>query len=184
MHERSDTAVLERLRVLERELLALRRSLGASGQSLPAEPFDALTLQAGGVPCAIPVARVIEVAPVPWCQPVPDAPGWLLGTFRYGQLSLPAIDLPHRLGAPRTAVRAAHLLAIVGNGTRAEAGLLFETVGDIVHIVPESVAPVADNVPQAPFLLGTIPEQHATRLLLSVDRLCRDAIFDESPDEV
>lgn len=74
--------VAQRLDELERELRSLRQRIGEGVVDWPETSVPVLTFQAAAMWMALPVAVVAEVLPMAWCEPLPDAPTWLLGALR------------------------------------------------------------------------------------------------------
>lgn len=166
---------------LEREILALRRSLTPDREPLPRQPFDALVVVVGGGAYAIPVDSVREVLQMLWCDPVPDAPPWVLGTFRLGSAVVPAVHLRARLeGQP---ARLTSSMALVVVEVPRAVGFAVQEVRGLVRVDPAAVAPPDEGIPQAPFLLGTVPTAEGASLrLLSSRRLARESALEDETE--
>lgn len=128
-------------------------------------------IRAGGSWYALPVDRVVQVLAMPWCQPLPDAPDWVLGTFPYGDETVVAVDLGQRLEEETTEIRPTLLVVVVRSTTLL--GLVVGAVGEVEPLESRSVA-VRAAADRSSLVLGSIAEDDATAArLLSVDRLAR-----------
>lgn len=166
----------ERIHRLEKELLELRRSLDTGPEPLPAAAFDALELRIGDGRYLLPVHVVHEVLQAILPQPLPDSPPWVMGTFQYGGLVVPLVDLGHRLTGRETVVELEHAMVLVRSPRWA--GLHVDAVGEVLRVEPRSLAPPTPGIPQAPFILGTLPDEHGDGLhLLSPERLAREFVL-------
>lgn len=142
---------------LEKELAALRRRRWLRGVS-----GDALEIVVAGEPHLLPIGSIRELVPIVWPTPLPEAPAWVMGTFRYGEQIATMLDLGHRLSGRPTPLRAD--LAMVVLDRPDWVGVIVERVGELVPIDTAKVVPTAPGVAQAPFLLGTLAER-GTRIL-------------------
>ncbi|MCR5454896.1 MAG: chemotaxis protein CheW [Bacteroidales bacterium] len=67
--------------------------------SLQKEPY--MTFRVGGRMCAVPVTNVVEVAESDLINPLPGAPGYVVGIKKFRQEILPIIDTVQRLSIPK-----------------------------------------------------------------------------------
>lgn len=168
--------VRQRLYSLELQLLQLREELEGERAQLPSESFSALEVRVGVTWHLLPIESILEVVAVPWCQPLPDAPSWVVGTFRYGPEPVPLIDLRARLDNNPSHRDPSALVVIVK--AQSLVGFLIEAIRDVHTIDPEVVIPLAPGIKHAPYLIGSVPTAGETSLhLLAVDRLSREFIL-------
>lgn len=174
-----DSDLRARLHRLEADLLAVRREIAGETEPLPVAPFDTLEVRVGPLWCAVPTAPIHEVIQMIGYQPVPDAPEWVLGSLRYGRKIVPLIDLERRLLQQPTRIHPSLVIAIAGRENLK--GFVVSEIGDIRRVAPEEIAPPAQGISHASFLVGTIADaKRNSILLLSLDRLSREYIFDEN----
>jgi chemotaxis signal transduction protein len=167
------------LKRLEKQLVDLQRSIAPTRDPLPSEPFAALELRIEEQPYLIQLDAVREVVHAVWWSPLPESPPWVLGTFRYGPLLLPMIDLGMRLTGKPTRVSLDLTLIILRRPRWI--GLLTEIPRDVLMVDPRSVEPPTPGIPQAALLVGSLPEHSETGAhLLSVERLGREFILGDA----
>jgi chemotaxis signal transduction protein len=174
----NDSQLRERLALLEREIFALRSALTPKRDAVSA-PFDAVSVVVGSVTFALPLRPIVEIIQPVWCQPLPDAPAWVLGTFQYGRSVVPAIDIGRRLfgSSDGLSLQGFFVLAAAPNLV----ALVVRNIGDIVRIEPEAVAPPPADVSHAVFLSGTFTRGSGEMLpLLSMERLAREFVVEPS----
>lgn len=161
-------ALFERLQQLERELLQLRRELGARGdEALPDSTFRVVELWADEVCYGLPVSAIRAIIFMVACRPLPEAPPWVAGTFRLGQELLPLIDLPRRLGGRPAAGDPASSIVVLDGAV--PGGLAVHRIGELVEIDPAEVVPPASGIPQSAYIHGALPHGRDRLLyLLSV----------------
>ena len=163
-------AVMERLRLLEAELLSIRQTLTPSAQALPEGSFQVLEAQVGGNWFGVPVSEIREVIHMVWLQALPDSPAWIMGTLRYGGEVVPIIDVPQRLGAERLALNPSHRIVLAM--TPALTGFAFHQVGEVVTLDTATVNPPSPAVNGEWFLLGSVPRSGFDAMhILSLERL-------------
>lgn len=164
--------LFERIRRLERELVELRRAVAPAAEA-PAADYTALTLGVGDAWYAVDVSRVVEVVPMAWTEPMPDAPAWVRGALRFGDDVLPVIDLRNRLGGPLLNPDLEQ--RIVLTSLPRLVGLTVDRVGGLLAVSAQSVTPPPQGIPQAPFIMGGITTAELGIVhLLSLERLSRD----------
>lgn len=169
-------ALLARLRSLEQELLALRRTLAAEATPVPSLPFVALPVRVGGVWYAFSVDAVREVTPVVATRPVAEAPGWVIGSCRYGDRVMPVVDLQARLMGQETALRP-EMLMVIGEAPSVTA-FVVEDVAMLKHVDTDNWVTLESSL-QAPFMVGAILEPDGTTItLLSMEILSRDFVLE------
>lgn len=172
--------VEERIRQLERELLQLRRDVASETEALPRRRFEALELRVGGAWYAVPMASVREVLQMLWCEPVPEAPAWVLGTFRFAGESVPVVDLRQRLEGGQGQCDPSMALVLVEAPRLV--GLAADAVGELTHVDPAAVTPPCEGIPQAPFVLGTFGDADRQIRLLSATRITRELILESDAE--
>jgi len=169
-------SIEDRIRQLERELLQLRRDLGRETEPLPRRPFASLELRVGAAWYAVPMDSVREVLQMLWCEPVPEAPPWVLGSFRFAGEVVPVVDLRQRLeGTPSTCDPSMVLVLIEAPSL---VGLAADAVGELRQVSPAAITPPREGIPQAPYMLGSLGDGERLVRLLSPTRISRDLILD------
>ena len=168
--------VEERIRQLERELLQLRRDVAGDSEALPTQSFDVLELKAGSAWYAVPIAAVREVLQMLWCEPVAEAPPWVMGTFSNGADVVPVVDLRQRLEGTRSECDPGMALVVVE--APALVGLAVQEVGELRRVDPKAVVPPRQGIPQAPFLLGSIADGERQLRLLSTTRISSELVLE------
>lgn len=169
---------LERLAQLESELLQLRRALAADPEALPGDDFTVLHVTVGSRHCGVAVDSIVEVVPMLAAERLPEAPPWVLGTFRYDEDVVPLVDLRRRLGGEPTRPHPDQFVVIAetgasGDGAR-RTGFAVDRLGELLPVTPDDVAPPRAGLPQAPFLLGQVQADDVEISLLSLRRLASD----------
>ncbi|MEW6038642.1 MAG: chemotaxis protein CheW [Pseudomonadota bacterium] len=112
--------------------------------------------QIGGEHYALPAADVFTVAQVPRLRPLPQAPAWVAGVFRYRGAVLPAVDLSLLIaGQPSRSLLSTRLL-LVGNAKGLEAmpvlGLLAERVTGTETVDRAGLRETGVSIPGAEWL--------------------------------
>ncbi|WP_232470223.1 MULTISPECIES: chemotaxis protein CheW [Methylococcus] len=112
--------------------------------------------QIGGEHYALPAVDVFTVAQVPRLRPLPQAPAWVAGVFRYRGSVLPAVDLSLLIaGQPARRVLSTRLL-LVGNAQDSESrpvlGLLAERVTDTEAVDRYTLRETGVSIPGAEWL--------------------------------
>lgn len=168
---------------LEGELRTLRRRLHRPPAKLPIEPFHVLAIRPAETWYGIRILSIREVLPILWCDPLPESPAWVLGTFRYGSATVPMIDLCHRLEGATGELDPSMCTVVIeiaegtdglGGGEEKRLsrllGLAVREIGELHRVEPSQVTPPSD-VPQAPFLLGSANVIDRELRLLDLDCL-------------
>ncbi|WP_226381366.1 chemotaxis protein CheW [Falsiroseomonas ponticola] len=103
---------------------------------------------------------------------LPHAPAWVRGVINLRGTIVPILDLRARFGLGPTAATAMHVVVIIQTATRM-AGLLVDSVSDIITVAPEDVRAVPEigtGVPER-LLAGLIPREGSMVSLVSLDNL-------------
>lgn len=175
----TDEDLRERLRLVERQLFDLRRVLSRDRAALPTAPLMALEIPIEQQRYLLPIDAIREVVPVVWPSELPDAPPWVRGSFRYGPLLLPMIDLRHRLLGRATALSPELTLIILQRPKWV--GLLVPLPSDVILVDPDALVPPDPEIPQSPWILGSMPNHEKSGAhLLSVERLGREYVLGAS----
>jgi len=151
----SEAELRVRVRALEARVEELQRALHPANEGMPGTRFRALTLTVDGVRFALPVDCIREVVPLVWPTRLPEAPPFVLGTFRYERRVVPMVDLRLRLFGTPTAMTLDGVLVILERPRWL--GLVTSVPDEVVEIEPDQIAPIAPGVRHAPFLVGSIP---------------------------
>ncbi|MBC7171706.1 MAG: chemotaxis protein CheW [Polyangiaceae bacterium] len=165
-----------RLHEIERQLLGVKRLLAEDKRELPSAPFHALEIPLGGQSYLVPVEPVREVVQAVWPSALPESPPWVLGTFRYGPLLLPMIDLAGRLFGRRTRLTPDLVVIILERPKRV--GVLAPLPDSVIEVHPGALSPPDPEISQSPWIVGTFSEHsEAGAHLLSVERLGREFVL-------
>lgn len=178
---RNTEEIRERIHSIERELFELRCRLDSHAMELSSDSFEILEISVADTWYAINLESVREVIPMLRCDPLQEAPDWLLGTFQYGDGIVPVVDTNYRLNGERTILRPT--LKIVLVDALHLTGLVVSSTGDIFTIHADQVVPASSEVPQADYLLGALPKEEGTSIfLLSVESLTREVVVGRQQD--
>ncbi|MCZ7680726.1 MAG: chemotaxis protein CheW [Sandaracinaceae bacterium] len=171
-------ALVSRIAELERRVVELRRELSPPAAMLPDRPAHYLEVCVGEVVYLVPVEPIREVLPAMWPAPLPDAPEWVRGTFRYGDVVVPLVDMGVRLHGLRRELALSDVVVLLESP--AWMGLLASAVGRVLHVTPDELAPPSPGIPQAPFLCGTRSGEHGEIAhLVAVTLLGREVLLDD-----
>jgi chemotaxis-related protein WspB len=111
---------------------------------------------AGGERYALPATDVHRVTPVPRLRPIPHAPAWVRGFFRYQGAILAAVDLSMLIGGEACANRLSTRLILVGrrpeDATSPALGLIAERVIGTLSVEAEKVPKLGLRLPDTPWL--------------------------------
>jgi chemotaxis-related protein WspB len=146
-----------------------------------------LIFQAGGQTYGLGTRNVIEVAPYPWCTPLPHAPPYVAGLAPWRGRTVPVIDLPALIvGTAARPLLSTRLLVVeyaTPDGRSHPLGLVAEKAVEAIVVEESRREAQKVKIPEAPYLNGTV--EHAGRLVqrLSLDELLpasvRDLLFPE-----
>lgn len=178
MDEGNRASIEDKVRRLEREVFELRRALQPSIEALPAQPFDALEVEVDEHSYLIAVSAIREVRPALLPTPLPEAPPWVRGTFRYGKSVVPLIDLRLRLHGVKRPLSVTDVIVLLEEA--GWTGLLADEARDVVRVDPSDLVPPAPGIPQAPLLVASLSRGDAPIAhLLSTARIRRDFLADD-----
>jgi chemotaxis signal transduction protein len=173
-----DPKLRQRILRLERQVLKLRGHLREESEVLGEESFKVLEIRVGDTWYALQLAKIHEVVGMLWPQPLTDSPDWVLGTFLYGEEVVTLIDLRCRLEGEATELAPSAAVVLVhGDDTRL-AGFAVRDIRQIFDIDPREVTAPNPDIPQAPYLLGSLRRDKRLLQLLSTERLSRELILD------
>lgn len=120
-----------------------------------------VVFRAAGGRWALDASTVVEVVPLVRLVPLPHAPAYVRGLFRWRGLVLPAVDLSVLAGgdASRELMSTRILVArISGEGAGRFAGLVAEGVTGTA-LRPEGPASASGlSLPEAPWITGVLPD--------------------------
>lgn len=139
---------------LERQLLELRTQLFPEPPGPVHEPFLAVGVELDSSRLLLRAAKVQQVIPLVFWEPLPDSPGWVLGVFRYHGRTRPLIDLGQRLhgrGSPLSPS-----MVIIVTKQPESVGLLATGVSSLIRVEPEQVTAPPTEVSYAPFMTGSV----------------------------
>jgi len=173
-----DKNLRQRILRLERQVLELRKHLQEGRESLGEEHFKALEIRVGSSWYALQLSRIHEVVAMLWPEPVPESPDWVLGTFLYGEEIVTLIDLQRRLDGKPTELDPSLSIVLVHDGAGRLAGFAVEEIRQIFDVEPRDVSMPNPDIPQAPYVLGTLRRDGRLLHLLSTERLSRELVLD------
>jgi chemotaxis-related protein WspB len=133
--------------------------------------YPLLFLSAGGCRFCLRLNDVERLLPLMQLQPVPDAPGWLVGIMNLAGEAVPVVDLAHRLGladCPPYSLDHPVLLARAGGR---QVGLVVEDVQGVRRVPRENVRGEALFRDGRPPVLGAVAMADGAALLLDSLRL-------------
>ena len=143
----------------------------ASEPATPAgETRRLLVFHLGGDEFGLPIEVVDEVAPAPaQITRVPKTPKFLEGVINLRGEVLPVVDQRRRFDMPPSADPAARRLVVVRT-ERHRAGLIVDSVSEVLQIPAEAIEPAPDLTGEAVRLVqGVINLDQAGRLILLLD---------------
>lgn len=173
-----DKNLRQRILRLERQVLELRKHLQEGREPLGEEHFKALEIRVGSAWYALQLSRIHEVVAMLWPEPTPESPDWVLGTFLYGDEVVTLVDLQRRLDGKPTELGPSLSIVLVHDGTGRLAGFAVEEIRQIFDVEPRDVSVPSPDIPQAPYVLGTLRRDGRILHLLSTERLSREPVPD------
>jgi len=127
----------------------------------------ALTFEIAGSEYGLSADSIKEIARIVEITPVPEAPAFVVGAIDYrGQLVI-VVDLAARLALGQAKAGVDSYIVIVDSGER-RAGLLVDTVCDVIELPPDAIMAVPANLPLPEELVAGAFEM-SDRLLLLLD---------------
>lgn len=169
--EATEASIRDRIRALEAELSSLRRLVGPT--AAPSVRFAALHLRAGDRDLLVPVTHVAEVLQMVHVTSMVDSPPFVLGSFRFGPLTVPLVDLGARLTMQAPTQRPTDVIVLLD--APRWLGLAVTEAQDVVWIDPERLEPPPEGFPIAPFITATYAaEPSGSWPLLSIELLGRE----------
>lgn len=166
---RSAEALLELRRevdAIERRLYELRTHL-ASWEPLVGT-LDLVVCQAGEERFAFLLGSIERFVPVPALTRAPEMASWIPGLLSLRGAAIPVIDVAARIKRAARMIELSDLIAIA-SARGARVGLLVEAVHGTLRIDAAAVQPPAENMPQAPYVRGSITDQGRVVHLLDVE---------------
>lgn len=174
----SSPELAARITELERRVVELRRELAPARAALPERPGHHLEVIVGDALYLVPVDCIRKVLPAVWPTALPDAPPWVRGTFRYGDVVVPLIDMRQRLHGEQRELALSDVVVLLESPSWL--GLLANGLARVVWVTLGELAPPVPGIPQAPFLLGTRSGEHGEIAhLVSVRLLGRELLLDD-----
>jgi purine-binding chemotaxis protein CheW len=106
-----------------------------------------VAFRAGSLEFCINIMSVREIRGWTPATAIPRAPSYIRGVINLRGVVLPIVDLGVRLGLPVTEPTARHVIIVAQVGERA-AGLLVDSVSDILSVEDTSIQPTPDVASQ------------------------------------
>jgi purine-binding chemotaxis protein CheW len=163
--------------LLFREDVMQRLAAGQQGPKSQAASHEAaraelifLVFKLGDAEFGLPIAAVVEVAPLPsQITRLPKAPKFLEGVVNLRGEVLPVVDQRRRFDMPALENTEGRRLVIIKTD-RHRAGLIVDSVLDVLRIHPENVDPPPDLTDQMTRLIrGVINLEATQRMVLVLD---------------
>jgi purine-binding chemotaxis protein CheW len=131
-----------------------------------------ITCTLGEAEYGIDIMAVREIKGWAETTAIPHAPAWMRGVINLRGIIVPIVDLRARFGQAPTHPTAMHVVVIIQTDQRI-AGLLVDSVSDIITAAAEEIRPVPDIGATAPerLLSGLIPLERGMVALVSLDSL-------------
>ena len=169
-------AIEKKLGRLEKEIRKLRRELAPARETVGQAPFKALEVRSGQTSWfGIDIGAVREVVPMIWCDPLPESPSWVVGTFRFGDEILPLIDLTARLDGQSCRIDPSRTVLVLEKDFHA--ALLVDGVRNLVDVEPSRIDTSRAELSETPFLICTIfSGEHEQLRILSPRRIASELI--------
>jgi chemotaxis signal transduction protein len=177
-----DKNLHQRILRLERQVLELRKHLQEGREPLGEEHFKALEIRVGSAWYALQLSRIHEVVAMLRPEPLPESPDWVLGKFLYGDEVVTLVDLQRRLDGKSTELEASLSIVLVHDGGGQLAGFAVEEIRQIFDVEPRDVSVPSPDIPQAPFVLGTLRRDGRILHLLSTERLSGEPVLEATAE--
>jgi purine-binding chemotaxis protein CheW len=142
---------------------------------------DFLTFRLRQLQYGIPVSYVREIFPLPEINPVPEAPGDIIGLLNWRGKVLPVMHLDRRLGYPMPSCRVSDSVIVI-EWQGLSVGVIVDEVEDVISLdealIDRDIAYGRENHINTAFMAGVAKLDTKMLLLLNADALIR------LPDEV
>lgn len=109
----------------------------------PSRQAEFVAFRAGRLEFCINIMSVREIRGWAPATAIPRSPTYIRGVINLRGIVLPIVDLSMRLGLPATEPTARHVIIVAQVGDRA-AGLLVDSVSDILSVEGSSIQPTPD----------------------------------------
>lgn len=153
------------------QVQSLRRQLEAvEGLTEGATGVALLTCTVGAYTVAFPLAVVTEVVLRAQCEPIPDAPPFLLGLLNLHGSRLPVIDVHQRLLGKDSDASASDVIVLVRCHGRS-AGLLVQDASSAWMVPRDQLRPLSEDCAFAGHVLACVTVQDRAGYLLSAASL-------------
>jgi purine-binding chemotaxis protein CheW len=139
---------------------------------------DFLTFQLRQLQYGIPVSYVREIFPLPEINPVPEAPGDIIGLLNWRGKVLPVMHLDRRLGHSMQPCRLSDSVIVI-EWQGLQVGVIVDRVDDVLSLedslIDRDIAYGRENHINTAFLAGVAKLETKMLLLLNADALIRMA---------
>jgi purine-binding chemotaxis protein CheW len=137
---------------------------------------DFLTFRLRQLQYGIPVSHVREIFPLPEINPVPEAPGDIIGLLNWRGKVLPIMHLDRRLGHPMQPCRINDSVIVI-EWQGLQVGVIVNQVEDVLSLdeslINQDIAYGRENHINTAFLAGVAKLETKMLLLLNADALIR-----------
>jgi purine-binding chemotaxis protein CheW len=137
---------------------------------------DFLTFRLRQLQYGIPVSHVREIFPLPEINPVPEAPGDIIGLLNWRGKVLPIMHLDRRLGHPMQPCRISDSVIVI-EWQGLQVGVIVNQVEDVLSLdeslINQDIAYGRENHINTAFLAGVAKLETKMLLLLNADALIR-----------
>ena len=136
----------------------------------PTQQFITCTL--GTAEYGIDIMAVREIKGWTDITAIPHAPAWIRGVINLRGIIVPILDLRARFGHGLTTPTPMHVVVIIQTSLRI-AGLLVDTVSDIITVAPADIRPLPDisGDGSEALLRGLVPLDRGMVALVSIEQL-------------
>lgn len=138
--------------------------------------LDFLTFRLRQLQYGIPVSYVREIFPLPEINPVPEAPGDIIGLLNWRGKVLPIMHLERRLGHSLAPCRVSDRVIVI-EWQGLQVGVIVDQVEDVLsleeHLIDHDLAYGRENHTNTAFLAGVARLETKMLLLINPDALIR-----------
>ncbi|MHB8623688.1 MAG: chemotaxis protein CheW [Sulfuricaulis sp.] len=149
--------------------------------TLPADEVQYLTFRLDGQEYGIAILKVQEIKGWDKMTPIPNSPAYVKGVLNLRGVIVPVFDLRLRFGLPE-AVRDAFTVIIVVNIGGRLAGIVVDSVSDVINVSPDQkcAAPEYEGQQSREFIQGLAQVEDKLLIILDIDRMVTPETLDQS----
>ncbi|MHB8742662.1 MAG: chemotaxis protein CheW [Sulfuricaulis sp.] len=149
--------------------------------TLPDNEVQYLTFRLDGQEYGIAILKVQEIKGWDKMTPIPNSPAYVKGVLNLRGVIVPVFDLRLRFGLPE-AVRDAFTVIIVVNLGGRLAGIVVDSVSDVINVSPDQkcAAPEYEGQQNREFIQGLAQVEDKLLIILDIDRMVTPETLDQS----